>query len=100
MDDKDENYVRPVPAREFIDSLEDFKQGELRNIEIIPTLRDQMAMAALTGLCANTLFMAGLSEIHEDDQQASKAMAKSCWDLTDAMMKAREQADVSINRKP
>ena len=89
MDDKDENYVRPVPAREFIDRLKDFKQGELRNIEIIPTIRDQFAMAALTGLLANVTACNEIRKI--DETKITENMAMVCFSYSDAMMKAREQ---------
>lgn len=51
-----------------------------------PTLRDQFAMAALTGICANQAI-----NPTKIDRNAS-GFARSIYDLADAMMNARNAA--------
>lgn len=46
-----------------------------------PTLRDQMAMAALTGMCSSLNFING---------QSTEAMCAVAYDYADSMLKARE----------
>ena len=47
-------------------------------------LRDFFAGMALAGLQKNTLLLTTLNE------SAVKALARSCWDMADAMLEARD----------
>lgn len=55
---------------------------EIIEREFTPTLRDQFAMAALTGLLAGVL-------PDTDDLIHNESFARSAWSLADAMMEAR-----------
>ena len=84
---KSEKDLLDAAHASSVEHLEKMRKLGKEENDII--LRDQFAMAALTGLLMQT-----------EKAHPSSVFAREAYICADAMMKAREQADVSIKHKP
>ena len=82
-DQQDKSDQIPLPPGSLI---------EFGNSEEMPTLRDQFAMAALTGVCANPHAMTTSGIIHE-------GTFKACFEIADRMLIEREKTGSSRDFK-